>query len=224
MIEVLRETGEILAVNKREGLPAIPGGRWPGPTALSEAEALVGRKLYVVHRLDKETSGVLAFAKDARTHRFLNEQFSQRRVRKTHLALVHGRMAATEGEIRYRLREFGSGRVGVDARRGKESITRYTVHQWLGGYSLVALVPHTGRHHQVRAHLYSIGHPIVGDSRYGSREASRAYPRLMLHAVSITLQTGPETEITVEAPIPESFRQVVELIARSGEAGRRPGA
>lgn len=214
MIDVLLDAGEILAVNKPEGTPTIPGGRWTGPTALSEAEAVSGRKLYVVHRLDKETSGVVVFAKDVQSHRFLNEQFSRRRVRKTYLALVHGVIAAPEGEIRRSLREFGSGRVAVDP-KGKQSLTRYAVRQRLGSYTLVVAHPHTGRRHQLRAHFYSIGHPIVGDARYGSRDALREVPRLMLHALSITLEGAPGAEVTIEAPIPETFRRVVERFAMS---------
>jgi RluA family pseudouridine synthase len=217
MIEVLLETSEILAVNKPEGVPTIPGSGWTGPTARSEAEAILGRKLYVVHRLDKETSGVVVFAKDSHTHRFLNEQFSRREVRKTYHALVHGVIAASEGEIRLSLREFGSGRVAADP-RGKQSLTRYTVFQRLGSSTLVAAYPQTGRRHQVRAHFYSIGHPIVGDTRYGRRDRPNDAPRLMLHAVSITLEAAPGAEVTIEAPIPESFRRVVERFATSIEA------
>ena len=98
MIEVLLERDDILAVNKPEGTPTIPGGGWTGSSALSEAEATAGGKLYVVHRLDKETSGVVVFARNPETHRFLNERFSRREVRKTYLALVHGLIAARKRE------------------------------------------------------------------------------------------------------------------------------
>ena len=222
MIEVLLDRDDILAVNKPEGTPTIPGGGWTGPTALSEAEATAGGKLYVVHRLDKGTSGVVVFARDPETHRFLNERFSRREVRKTYLALVHGLVAAPKGEILHPLREFGSGRVGADP-RGKESLTRYEVSQHIGDYTLVVAYPHTGRRHQVRAHFYSIGHPIVGDSRYGSGRPAASFPRLMLHALAIVLETSPGTELPIEAPVPVSFRRVLERIVESSEAGRSPG-
>jgi RluA family pseudouridine synthase len=222
MIEVLLETSDWLALDKPEGMATIPGGDWAGSTLLSEAEAMFGQKLYVVHRLDKETSGVVVFARTPEAHRILNELFSQRRIAKTYVALLHGVVAAPTGQIRGALREFGSGRVAIDARRGKESLTRYEVSERLRAHTLVEAHPQTGRRHQLRAHFYSIGHPIVGDRRYGRRQDQSGFPRLMLHARAITLPVGPGKEITVEAPIPESFRRIMDDL-RMSEAAGQPG-
>jgi RluA family pseudouridine synthase len=212
MLEVLMQSAEIVAVNKPEGMRTLPGGGPEEPTALSEAQAVLGERLYVVHRLDRETSGVLVFARSREAHRFINQQFSQRLVSKTYLALVHGALVEGEGEIREPLREFGSGRVGVDRGRGKGSLTRYEVAERLGDFTLVRAHPLTGRRHQLRAHFYSLGHPIAGDRRYGSAAGQAAFPRLMLHALSIRLQVAPGKDVTVEAGLPASFRQALEAI------------
>jgi len=223
MLEILMQSAEIVAVNKPEGMRTLPGGGPEEPTALSEAQALVGEKLYVVHRLDRETSGVLVFARSREAHRFINVQFSQRLVAKTYLALVRGALAEDEGEIREPLREFGSGRVGVDRRRGKGSISRYEVAERLGKFTLVRAHPLTGRRHQLRAHFYSLGHPIAGDARYGNAAEQAAFPRLMLHALSIRLQTAPAKDVTIEAGLPVSFRQAVEALRGSERGYDRAG-
>lgn len=221
MLEILLKTAELYAVNKPEGMPTIPGGGRADETALSEAQAIAGGKLYVVHRLDKATSGVVVFARNPEAHRFLSQQFSLHTTRKIYLALVHGAIAEEQGEIREPLREFGSGRVGVDHRKGKVSLTRYEVAERLGAFTLVRAYPHTGRRHQLRAHFYSLGHPIAGDPRYGSLDDRGKFQRLMLHALAITFQAAPGDEVTIEARVPASFDQVVETI-RTAQAGTRP--
>ncbi|MEZ5581479.1 MAG: RNA pseudouridine synthase [Candidatus Competibacteraceae bacterium] len=102
-------------------------GCHPSIAAHTSLSAATGQKLYVVHRLDKEVSGVILFAKNADMHRYLNDQFANRAVRKTYLALAHGRLERNGGTIDKPLRTFGSGRVGVDPAKGKLSVTEYTV-------------------------------------------------------------------------------------------------
>lgn len=205
MIAVLYEDGDCLVVAKPEGLASIPEGGPGGDSLLVQLEAGSGQKLYVVHRLDKEVSGVIVFAKNAAAHRFLNEQFGARSVHKTYLALVHGLIDASEGLIDLPLREFGSGRMGVDARHGKPSVTSYQVIRRCDPYTLTVLEPLTGRRHQLRVHLYAIGHPIVGDRRYGDRAAQVAYPRLMLHAQSLSFPLPSGGTADVACPPPPSF-------------------
>ncbi len=221
MLEILMQSAEIVAVHKPEGMCTLPGGGPEEPTALSEAQALLGERLCVVHRLDRETSGVLIFARNREAHRFLNQQFSQRLVSKTYLALLRGAVVDDEGEIREPLREFGSGRVGVDRRLGRGSLTRYEVAERLGGFTLVRAHPLTGRRHQLRAHFYSLGHPIAGDPRYGSAAEQAAFPRLMLHALSIRLMEAPGKDVTIEAGLPASFRQAMEALRRSESGSDR---
>jgi RluA family pseudouridine synthase len=174
--------------------------------------AVVPGKLYVVHRLDKEVSGVIVFAKNAAAHRNLNEQFGSRTIKKIYVSLTHGIINDNRGIIKKPLRQFGSGRVGVDNQRGKLSATEFEVIKRLGAYTLISVCPVSGRRHQIRAHLYSIGHPIVGDLRYGEKKVQQKFPRLMLHAQKITLRLPSGKIVALEAPIPESFKAVIESI------------
>jgi RluA family pseudouridine synthase len=215
MIPVLFENESILAVNKPEGLASIPGHTTGEGSLFELLQSAFPQKLYAVHRLDKEVSGVILFAKNVAVHKYLNDQFSQRNVRKTYLALTQGVVAETSGIIDKPIRRFGSGRMGVDPQQGKPCITQFDVAEWFGSYTLVKVYPVTGRRHQIRVHLYSIGHPIVGDLRYGNKAVQRLFPRLMLHAQEIAFQLPSGEEVTIEAPIPESFKSVIEMARRS---------
>jgi RluA family pseudouridine synthase len=212
MIPILFENNDILAVNKPEGLASIPGHPRGEKCLLSSLSSLFPEKLYVVHRLDKEVSGVILFAKNAVAHQYLNEQFSHREVQKTYLALVHGIIHDNSGLITKPLRQFGSGRMGVDLQQGKASLTQFRVIERFGGYTLVKAYPLTGRRHQIRVHLYSIGHAIVGDLRYGDKGVQNQFPRLMLHAQEITCPLPSGKKVTIEAPLPASFKLVIERI------------
>lgn len=212
MISILFENEEIVAVNKAEGLASIPGSAGGEPSLLELVSAGYTERLYVVHRLDKEASGVILFAKSADAHRYLNEQFSRRQVDKTYLVLTFGAIAGDSGLIDRPLREFGSGRMGVDPERGKLSVTEFKVIERLEGYTLVEAHPVTGRRHQIRVHFYSLGHPVVGDRRYGDKKIQENFPRLMLHARSITFRLPSGAPLTIEAAAPESFNQALAQI------------
>lgn len=212
MIPILFENDDILAVNKPEGLAALPTGTTGEECLLSLLAPRFPGRLYAVHRLDKEVSGVILFAKNAAAHKHLNDQFSGHNVFKTYVALVHGLILEERGIIEKPLRQFGSGRMGVDLQRGKRSITEFHVTGRFRAYTLIEAHPLTGRRHQIRVHLYSIGHPIVGDLRYGDRATQRRFPRLMLHARAITFRLPTGEEVTIEAPIPESFTVVIESV------------
>lgn len=209
MISVLFENDDIIGVDKPEGLASTPVQG--GECLLELLSAQYRERLYAVHRLDREASGVILFARTAAAHRWLNEQFSSRSVRKDYLALVHGVIGRESGVIDRPLREFGSGRIGVDLQQGKPSVTEFQVVERHASYTLVRASAHTGRRHQIRAHLYSIGHPIVGDRRYGEKARQRPFPRLMLHAQRIAFHLPSGEEVTVESPVPPSFRAVAEM-------------
>ncbi len=211
-LSVLFEDDDVLAVDKPEGLASIPERDTTQESLLSLLSAARRTKLYVVHRLDKEVSGVILFAKNAAAHKFLNEQFSHHIIRKTYLTLVHGVVAQENGTIDAPLRQFGSGRMGVDSKRGKESVTTFQVLKRFNSHTLVEAHPVTGRRHQIRVHCYSVGHPIVGDPLYGEREMQRRFPRLMLHARRIEYRLPPGGPCAVEAPLPESFADVMRMI------------
>jgi len=184
--EILYRDSDLVAVNKPENIAAVPE-RANDPECLSAlVSQSLGTKAWPVHRLDKEVSGVILFALHADAHRFLNTAFENRHVQKTYLAVVHGVPIENEGLIDRPIREFGSGRMGVDP-RGKPSVTAFRVLKRGADFSLLEVSPRTGRRHQIRVHLYSLGHPIVGDLRYGDPAKQKSFPRLMLHASTITL-------------------------------------
>jgi tRNA pseudouridine32 synthase/23S rRNA pseudouridine746 synthase len=217
MVEILYEDADILAVNKPEGLAAIPEHQ-----TQAASDSLFGllcteraERLYIVHRIDKDTSGLIVFARHAEAHRLLSMQFEHRTVQKTYLALVHGVVADEQGAIDKPLGRFGSGRVGVNPQRGRASLTEYLVLRRFPAHTLVEAYPKTGRRHQIRVHLYSIGHPIVGDRLYGDQALQRDYSRMMLHAHRLTLHLPNGQPLTLEAPLPESFERVLETVERS---------
>jgi tRNA pseudouridine32 synthase/23S rRNA pseudouridine746 synthase/23S rRNA pseudouridine955/2504/2580 synthase len=191
MIEtpVIFEDDRIIAVNKPVGLPTIPGRGEIGVAVNIEIERRLRKKIFVVHRLDLDASGILVFAKDAETHRLLSMEFEERRAKKEYLVAVLGTMTGS-GEISKPLREFSSGRV-APAPDGKRAVTRWKAERSLGGATLLRVETLTGRKHQIRAHLSSEAHPILGDPRYGPppRPIGGA-KRLMLHAHTLHLDLG----------------------------------
>ncbi len=214
MIQILFENADIVAVNKPEGLAAIPERRPETASLFQMLCAERNERLYIVHRLDKETSGVIVFARNAQAHRWLNQQFEARAVRKKYVALTHGVIPDDRGVIDKPLRQFGSGRVAVDAEKGKNSLTSFLVVQRFSEHTLVEVYPHTGRRHQIRVHLYDIGHPVVGDPLYGPITANLSLSRMLLHALKLTLNLPSGREISVEAPAPESFAAFLGTLKR----------
>ncbi|HUI92093.1 MAG TPA: RluA family pseudouridine synthase [Chitinivibrionales bacterium] len=211
-IPVLFEDSNVIAVNKPEGLTSIPGSEKGKETLLELLSKQCNRKLFVVHRLDKDVSGVMLFAKNAAAHKNLNDQFSNHTTKKTYVAVVHGALDGAKGVIAKPIHKFGSGRMGVDELRGKQSSTDYEVIERLGAFSLVKALPGTGRKHQIRVHFYSMGHPIVGDRLYGDKTIQSTFPRMMLHAQEITFKISSGEDKTVEAPMPESFAVVLDSL------------
>lgn len=190
-IVFLYRDSDLVAVNKPEGVAAVPEHA-QDPDCLSEQVSLaMGFKVTPVHRLDKGVSGVILYACNSASHRFLNTAFEERRVRKTYLALVHGAVVSDEGVIDQPIREYGSGRMGVSP-EGKPSETAYRVRERFGAFTLLEAEPRTGRRHQIRVHFYHLGHPVVGDPRYGDHAVQQHFARIMLHAsgIDVPLRTG----------------------------------
>ena len=209
---IVFEDDHILAVDKPEGLASIPERNHEIPSLLRKLTDERGQRLFVVHRLDKDVSGVILFAKTAEAHRNLNDQFRRNCIEKHYTALVRGVMLRNQGIIRRPIREFGSGRMGVDQRRGKPAQTAYDVEERLDGFTLLRVTPRTGRRHQIRVHLFSIGHPVVGDPRYGEPSLQEGFPRLMLHATRVRFGSPSGIEVTVDSPLPPTFTSVLDRI------------
>jgi 23S rRNA pseudouridine1911/1915/1917 synthase len=232
---VIYEDQDLLVVNKPPGLVVHPG-------AGHRAGTLLNALLYhcpdlrdigevsrpgLVHRLDKDTSGLLVVAKTATAHTNLVAQFQAHTVGKQYQALVWGRLPEAEGEIDQEVGRHPTARqkMSVHPRRGKAAVTVWRVLRELPGpLSLVLLSPRTGRTHQLRVHLASLGHPVLGDATYGGGVSRlRGQPglaglkplvrRQLLHAWRLGI-THPRTgeKLTWEAPLPEDFRAVVEYL------------
>jgi RluA family pseudouridine synthase len=213
-VVVLFEDDDVLAVHKPEELASISERDREKENLLAQLSNVYPSKLYVVHRLDKDVSGVILFAKHAAAHKALNEQFSHRTVKKTYLAVIHGSIQEEHGIIDMPIRQFGSGRMGVDVKRGKHSLTEYSVAKRFTHYTLLHVQPVTGRRHQIRVHLYNIGYPIVGDMRYGDKQCQQRYPRLMLHASSIEFTLLDGRKMAVNVSPPQSFDAALRMLEK----------
>lgn len=210
-LRVLVEHPRVVVIDKPPGVPVIPG-RTPGPTVRSELEAQLGRPVWVVHRLDRDTSGALAFALDADTHRELNQAFEQGRVKKRYLALVRGRV---ERELRLEqgLVKIRGGRVRV-TKPGEQGLAAVTVvrpQELLPDATLVEAEPLTGRTHQIRVHLAAAGHPLVVDHQYGDETPLGPLARTPLHAERLTLPLSSGA-LEVHVPPPADFTEALALL------------
>ncbi len=234
-IPILYEDGQIVVINKPPGIVVNRAESVKGETVqawvenkfkIQNVEVRIEDTDFrdragIVHRIDKETSGILLIAKSSEAFRELQRQFKERLVKKTYLAIVHGKLVPAEGEIRAPVGRlpWNRERFGV-VPGGKEAVTRYArisnfkfqiSNEEL---SLVELYPETGRTHQIRVHLKYINHPIVGDYLYAGRKTSRSdrewAARVMLHAYKIHF-THPTTGqiLAIEAPIPDDMGRII---------------
>lgn len=213
-LSILYEDESFVVINKDSGISAIPGrGEDPSLSLLQIAEGKLSQKLFVVHRIDKDTSGVIIFAKDAASHRYMNTLFEKRLVEKQYKAVVLG-VPQKDDTIDAPIFEFGSGRMGV-SERGKPSQTKYHVEEKMNNSALLDVHPFTGRRHQIRVHLYSIGFPILGDRMYGSPRPVGCVERLMLHACRISFMHPDKTVRTITAPFSEQWNLICENLKLS---------
>ncbi len=229
-LEVVFENASCLVVDKRQGMVTHPAaGNWTGTLA----NALLGRlvregspvppRAGIVHRLDKDTSGLIVAAKDERALEYLAAQFRERRARKEYLAVVQGRLPAREGLVENRLGRDPRDRkrfavvAGAGDSAGKLAITKWKVlaERRAGGedFSLVALRLRTGRTHQLRVHLRHLGCPILGDPIYGRPSARFPKATLMLHARRLRLSFAPgEEPRALVSPLPGRFLEVLSAL------------
>jgi RluA family pseudouridine synthase len=219
----------LLIVNKPAGLPTLVDGFHPDAPYLAGVLGETYGRVWVVHRLDKETSGVIAFARTPQAHRELNTQFEQRRASKVYHALVIGQPEWDENCVDLPLRPDGDRRhrTVIDHQKGKPAVTRLRLLEGYGAFALVEAVPLTGRTHQIRAHLAVTGHPLVADKLYrrtgethpGSTPGTEPIKRLGLHASSLTLfhpLNGQRQHF--EAPYPQDFSSALEQLRQNFKA------
>ncbi len=210
-LTILHEDKDILVVEKPAGLLTIGTERDKSRTAhyllndyVRKGNPKSRNRVYVVHRLDQDTSGVLLFAKSEQAKKFLQEHWQQ--TDKHYLAIVHGRLTPKEGMISSCLAENAAHRVysTPDTAKGKLSHTAYKVLKETKGFSLLEIHLLTGRKHQIRVHFAEKGHPVAGDRKYGNRDVGSK--RLALHARSISF-THPFSgrPMTFDTGMPEDF-------------------
>lgn len=230
---VVHEDSSLLVLSKPAGVVTHPAPGHPKGTVvhglLQHCKDLSGiggtLRPGIVHRLDKDTSGLMVVAKNDHAHHFLSKQFKTRTVRKRYLALVHGLLKGKEGEwdlpiARHRTRRK---EMAVSGTGGKRAVTLWRkVEELAGLFTLLSVHPKTGRTHQIRVHLSHAGHPIVGDPVYGYRQAwwKRHFPyvkeepqRQMLHAEALGFE-HPDSGAYCEyhAPLPEDMGRLIETL------------
>ena len=230
-LEVLYEDEDLVAVNKPAGMVVHAGAGNPSGTLVNallhrfQTLSSLGGDLRpgIVHRLDRYTSGVILIARTDAAHRSLAAQFSGREVEKVYLALVHGRLAADSGRIDKPIARDPQRRTRMTARlaAGRPALTSYRVLRRWPRFSYLELRLHTGRTHQIRAHLAAIGHPVVGDRLYGAPARIPGLPalsRFFLHAHRIRFRS-PSTgrPLTVEAPLAVELEAFLEAVERASE-------
>ena len=188
-LDILHEDHEIVVVNKPAGLLSVPGrGEHLADCLLTRVKDVFPQTL-LVHRLDRDTSGVMVFAQTPHAQRNLSMQFEKRSVKKTYIARVWGRLEPKTGTVDLPLIVDWPNRPRqmVDHISGKPAMTDWRVLKASDAESRVRLMPKTGRSHQLRVHMQALGHPILGDPFYAEGEA-RDYPRLMLHSEELRLR------------------------------------
>jgi 23S rRNA pseudouridine1911/1915/1917 synthase len=231
--ETIFENEFFIAINKPAGLLSIPDREGKDPSLKGWLKEKYG-VIFTVHRLDRETSGMIVFAKDEGTHKYLSRIFEERAVEKIYQGIVQGNLAIPKGSIEIPLMEHPARQgVMVTNKKGKASLTDYEVLEDLGLYSLVQFRIHTGRTHQIRVHMQHLGHPIVCDELYGdarpvfissfkknfklSRSEEEERPilaRLALHSQLLHFKDEKGEFHTFEAPMPKDMRALLQQLKK----------
>jgi 23S rRNA pseudouridine1911/1915/1917 synthase len=230
---ILFEDDAVIVINKPAGLLVLPDRFDKTLINLYGVLKETFGAIFVVHRIDRETSGVVLFAKTAEAHAFLNTAFEKRQVEKIYRAIVVGSPNAESGCIDLPIaeNEHGVRKMKVDKKNGKEAITDYKVIEKFKGHALVEVKPHTGRTHQIRIHLSAIGLPILADHLYGNsgwfflssvkrnyksnEEEKPLLARTALHAFSLSF-IHPTTceKMLSEAPMPKDMETVLKVLKK----------
>lgn len=231
---IIFENEYFVAINKPANMLSIPDRTQSEPSLKDILLEKYGA-IYTVHRLDKETSGIILFAKDEATHKYFSLQFESRSVEKFYMALVQGTLQHKSGSIDAPIMEHPiiKGQMVVH-RKGKPSLTGYEVIEELGKYSLVKFQLHTGRTHQIRVHAKNIGHPIACDPLYGdgkpillstikkkyklSKHDDEEKPmlnRVALHSYELKFSDPAGKEFDLTAELPKDMRALIQQLKKN---------
>jgi 23S rRNA pseudouridine1911/1915/1917 synthase len=223
-LEIVFENDDLLVVNKPAGMVVHPAAGHQASTlvhaALAHAPEMEGiggeQRPGVVHRLDKNTSGLILLAKNDPTHRWLQDQFRLRKIEKVYLALVDGRPPTPNGRIEAPIGRDPKARkkmAVVPLEKGRPAFSEYHTLETFADHTLLEVHPITGRTHQIRLHLAFVGCPVVGDTIYGKRHSTIPLERHFLHAARLTVRLRDAKQpSTFEAPLPPELSRLLEQL------------
>jgi 23S rRNA pseudouridine1911/1915/1917 synthase len=232
--EVIFQNEDFIAINKPSGLLSIPDRLGKDPSVKSTLQEQSG-KIFTVHRLDKDTSGLIVFAKNEETHKSLSQKFEGRDVQKFYLGLVNGTLMNKKGTIDVPIMEHpGKTTLMMTHKKGKPSITDYEVLEEFGIYSWVQFQIHTGRTHQIRVHMKHLGNSIVCDDLYGEAqplllssikrkfklsknelEERPILSRLALHSHQLKFTDAKGNKFELEAPLPKDLKATLQQLRKN---------
>ena len=229
-LDIVYEDESVLVINKPRGMVVHPAAGNGHGTVVNAALFHCNGSLSgingsvrpgIVHRIDKDTTGLLVIAKNDRAHKSLTDQLADRSLSRVYYALVNGNIKEDEGTV-----DAPVGRSPKDRKKmavvpdGRSAVTDYKVIERFGAYTLVRCKLRTGRTHQIRVHMKHIGHSVVGDKAYGIKNERFALPGQLLHAKEISF-IHPETgeRVTFSCPLPEDFSSVLEVLRRTKKDG-----
>ena len=209
-LEIIHQDKDLLVVNKPAGMVVHPVGSYHSGT-LANALKHQFPNFYLVHRLDKDTSGVLLVALNQTTKNWLSQLFEERKIKKTYLALLTGKLTPREAYLDLPIKRSKSGKFAALA-GGRAAKSFYRVKEYLPGFSLVEVHPETGRTHQIRVHFKALKHPVVGDTMYG--RAERGLSRHWLHAYKIEFKDSSGHARSFTAPLPKELNDFLKNLSR----------
>jgi 23S rRNA pseudouridine1911/1915/1917 synthase len=232
---IIFENDDFVAINKESGMLTIPDRHDEAQSSLYKILNQKYGKIFIVHRLDRDTSGLILFAKNEATHKYLSQLFEQRNIEKKYLGIVRGSMPEKNGSINEPIGEHPLKKgVMTISKKGKPSLTNYEVLEDYGIYSLVRFDIQSGRTHQIRVHTKSIGHPIICDELYGDGkpvllssfkkkyklsqhdlEERPIISRLALHSHSLHFKDIHQKEFFIEAPLPKDMKALLQQLKKN---------